>query len=217
MTRWVEGSCREAGTERCACGTCEPTRRWTGRCTVDSAPCTRWRSVPTAAQSQRAETAERYGCGMLRPSARSAPRRSRRKTRSSVWPVLAQRPRARVGRRRRHDPSVADRAALLYPDGHADRKHHFVRSVAFSPDGKTLASGGTDNTVRLWDVATGTEFGGPLNGHLQSVESVAFSRDGRLLVSGSNDSTVRAVAGRDGASRRSRNFARRCAASSARD
>ena len=44
--------------------------------------------------------------------------------------------------------------------GHTD----FVRSVAFSPDGKTLASGSTDNTVRLWDVATGTELGAPLTG-----------------------------------------------------
>jgi WD40 repeat protein len=71
--------------------------------------------------------------------------------------------------------------------GHTD----FVRSIAFSPDGTTLASGGTDNAVRLWDVATGTELGGPLNGHIQAVESVAFSHDGRLLVSGSRDNTVR--------------------------
>ena len=40
-----------------------------------------------------------------------------------------------------------------------------VFSVAFSRDGRTLASGSTDDTIRLWDVATGRPIGSPLTGH----------------------------------------------------
>jgi hypothetical protein len=65
-----------------------------------------------------------------------------------------------------------------------------VRSVAFSPDGRLLASGSDDGTVKLWDVATGQEVR-TLSGHTDSVLSVAFSPDGRLLASGSWDKTVK--------------------------
>jgi WD40 repeat protein len=65
-----------------------------------------------------------------------------------------------------------------------------VSSVAFSPDGHTLASSSLDNTVRLWDVATGQ----PLDEfHIRDgnwVWSVAFSPDGQTLASGSNDGTI---------------------------
>jgi WD40 repeat protein/serine/threonine protein kinase len=57
-------------------------------------------------------------------------------------------------------------------------------AVAFSPDGKRLASGGLDRAVRIWDVATGNELR-LLPGHTRSVTGLAFSRDGRRLVSGS--------------------------------
>jgi WD40 repeat protein len=59
-----------------------------------------------------------------------------------------------------------------------------VNSVAFSPDGRLLASGSSDWTIKLWDVATGREVR-TLTGHTSSVASVAFSPDGRLLASGS--------------------------------
>jgi len=62
--------------------------------------------------------------------------------------------------------------------------------VAYSPDGKSLASGSSDNTVRLWDVATGNELR-RLEGHADWVWSVAFSPDGKSLASGSSDNTVR--------------------------
>ena len=72
-----------------------------------------------------------------------------------------------------------------------------VNSVAFSPDGTTLASGTgaatvngefVESTVKLWDVATGTNIA-TLEGHRGSVSSVAFSPDGTTLASGAFDGT----------------------------
>jgi WD40 repeat protein len=65
-----------------------------------------------------------------------------------------------------------------------------VDSVAFSPDGRLLATAGEDHMVRLWDVATKRRVAS-LAGHTDIVRQVAFSRDGRLLVSGSWDRSVR--------------------------
>ena len=65
-----------------------------------------------------------------------------------------------------------------------------VHGVAFSPDGRLLASCGLDGTVQLWDPASG-EHRRTLTGHTGYVRSVAFSPDGRLLASCSNDNTVR--------------------------
>lgn len=70
--------------------------------------------------------------------------------------------------------------------GHTD----YVSSVTFSPDGKMLASGSYDGTIRLWDASTGKTLGDPLIGHKDGVNCGAFSPDGKLLASGSYDTTV---------------------------
>jgi hypothetical protein len=67
---------------------------------------------------------------------------------------------------------------------------HTVSSVRFSPDGKTLASASFDNTIRLWEVATGNPIA-TLEGHGSTVNSVSFSPDGKTLASGSLDKTIR--------------------------
>ena len=65
-----------------------------------------------------------------------------------------------------------------------------VLSVAYGPDGKTIASGDNDGTLLLWDTATGNIVQ-TFTGHDYTVNSVAFSPDGRMLLSGSYDQTVR--------------------------
>ncbi|MGD8585109.1 MAG: BTAD domain-containing putative transcriptional regulator [Chloroflexota bacterium] len=71
-------------------------------------------------------------------------------------------------------------------EGHTSR----IQSVAFSPDGKWLASSGEDRTVRIWNLHTG-ELRNTLTAHRDLTQTVAFSPDGRFLASGSRDQTVR--------------------------
>jgi WD40 repeat protein len=65
-----------------------------------------------------------------------------------------------------------------------------VKSVAFSPDGRTALSGGSDNKLMLWDIASGRELRS-LTGHKEVVKSVAISPDGRFALSGGWDDTVK--------------------------
>ncbi|MBI5932002.1 MAG: serine/threonine protein kinase [Chloroflexi bacterium] len=69
--------------------------------------------------------------------------------------------------------------------GHTDD----VVTVAFNPDGSKIASGGDDNTVRIWETRTGSELS-VLQGHTNNVHSVAFSPDGTQLVSGGADGKI---------------------------
>lgn len=68
------------------------------------------------------------------------------------------------------------------------RKH--TNTLAFSPDGKLIASGSADFTVKLWDSATGN-LSRTLEGHLDEVYSVLFSPDGKLIVSCDEEGKVR--------------------------
>ncbi|KAK3359288.1 WD40-repeat-containing domain protein, partial [Lasiosphaeria hispida] len=71
-------------------------------------------------------------------------------------------------------------------EGHSDSVH----SVDFSPDSKLIASGSRDQTIKIWDTATGacTQ---TLKGHSDSVYSIAFSPDSKLIASGSDDQTIK--------------------------
>ena len=67
--------------------------------------------------------------------------------------------------------------------------HPYVVSVAFSPDGRTLASGSWDRTVILWDVSIGQPTR-TLKAHHGGVTSIAFSPDGRTLASGDENHLI---------------------------
>ena len=83
-------------------------------------------------------------------------------------------------------PSSTERISLLRSLEHGGD----VRSIAFSPDGRLLASGGDNNEVRLWRVDDGA-LQSVLSGHTKKVVSVVFLPSGRLLATGSSDGTVR--------------------------
>ncbi len=66
-----------------------------------------------------------------------------------------------------------------------------MHSVAFSPDGRTLATSTFDNIARLWDVATGEQIAALRGGGQSGVHPVAFSPDGRTLATSADDNTAR--------------------------
>jgi WD40 repeat protein/tRNA A-37 threonylcarbamoyl transferase component Bud32 len=81
---------------------------------------------------------------------------------------------------------ISSDQSLMTLRGHTDR----VYGVAVSPDGKYIASGSRDKTIKVWNAATGAELM-TLRGHNEGVGPVSFSPDGKQIVSGSHDKTVK--------------------------
>ncbi len=75
---------------------------------------------------------------------------------------------------------------LVIQNGHRS----YIYSVTFSPDGKLMASGSEDRTLKLWEVSTGRPLRS-FTGHDKKIASVAFSPDGMMLASGSEDHRIK--------------------------
>ena len=148
----------------------------------------RWRSARTGGCSPPPATTTRRGCGTRPPASTCAPSpatpagsggwRSARTGGCSPPPATT---------RRR---GCGTRPPAERPPAHPDRPHRQVYGVAFSPDGRLLATASSDKTARLWDPATGEHLR-TLTGHTDWVRGVAFSPDGRLLATASDDNTAR--------------------------
>src|ERR1043166_1544333 len=65
-----------------------------------------------------------------------------------------------------------------------------IFALAFSPDNRWLASGAGDNTIRLWEPATGREMR-LLRGHLGAIRALVFAPDNKILASAASDATIR--------------------------
>ena len=81
---------------------------------------------------------------------------------------------------------LPERRQLVTIEGHNDT----VQALAFSPDGKTLATASYDKDIKLWDVATGRDLR-TLRDHIDAVYALAYTPDGSRLLSGSADRSVK--------------------------
>ena len=80
----------------------------------------------------------------------------------------------------------AQKAELVVQTGHSDS----VRSIAFSPDGKLLASGSNDRTVKIWSTETGKQLKTLKHQEYSSVDTVVFSPDGKIIASSSDNDGI---------------------------
>jgi WD40 repeat protein len=82
--------------------------------------------------------------------------------------------------------AISERPELILQAGHSYK----ADAMAFSPDGRHIATGGADTAIKIWDSATGRVLR-TLGGHAGGVKAVAFSPDGQRLASGGNDGRIK--------------------------
>ena len=175
-----------ATTRRRGCGTRPPA----STCAPSPATPARssgWRSARTGGCSPPPAATRRRGCGTRPPASTCAPSPAT-PARSAAWRSArtggCSPPPAATGRRGCGTRPPASTCAPSPATPSA------VTGVAFSPDGRLLATASGDGTARLWDPATGEHLR-TLTGHAGAVTGVAFSPDGRLLATASGDGTAR--------------------------
>jgi glucose repression regulatory protein TUP1 len=88
-----------------------------------------------------------------------------------------------------YDAVTGDQIVQL-PDETGSRSDNYIRSVAFSPDGKLLATGSEDKIIRLWNLER-RAIVKKLEGHTSEIYSLAFTPDGKDIISGSGDKSAR--------------------------